>query len=153
MTEEEIVFGVPPSPAAIIWCFHSLKGPQEIFEKELAVAYLLMHEVVFINSAWYEKEWPKEARNSARLLCNCSDVFAWACSDAEAVEMGDIRAIYEHHRKDPAYGVSVWACKKRNKMPQPPLANLIKKAGLWDLDAMGLEPNNPECVLLRQEKS
>jgi hypothetical protein len=137
----EAKFGIPPAPEAIVWCLPANNGrsAEEVFDDELAVAYLLMHGVLFVNSAWWEKEWPEKARSIVHLFCNCNDVFAWGCSDAEPVEMDDIRAIYEHYRKDRCWGTAVWACKKRNQMPQKPVAEAIRKQGVWHLDDLGLK--------------
>lgn len=111
------------------------------FEPTEALAILLLEEVVFLNDHWWEKEWPEAAQKTISINVNVNDVFAWACGDAEGLDYSELESLYDHWVKDRTWGPAVWCCKKRNMMPQKPVAKAIKVAGIWDLESMGLEPN------------
>jgi hypothetical protein len=129
--------GVEPSPRSVIWTMEYQDGEkEEIFEEELALATLLMSEEIFLNSHWWEKGWPKKARDSISINANCNDVFAWGCSDAETVLHEDLRSVYEHYIKDPEYGVAVWCIKRRKELPQRPVLERIMSMGIWDLNVI-----------------
>lgn len=113
-----------------------------VFEKEVALAHLLINEVIFLNDHWWEKEWTEETKKTFSVNLNVNDVFAWACADSEEIYHGDIQDVYDHWKIDPIWGTAVWVMKKRNELPQEPVYEMIKKQGIWDLDSMGLEPNN-----------
>lgn len=114
-----------------------------IFEKEVALAILLLNDVVFLNSHWWMKDegWPEAACRRPSLNVNVNDVLAWAAADAYTMDYRDIREVYEHWERDPVWGTAVWYCKKENMMPQSSVAQAIREAGLWDIDNMGLRPN------------
>ena len=126
-----------------------------IFDGNDALAHLLAEGQVFLNSHWWYEEkhmqadekhkaWPEAACKTFSINANCSDVFAWACADAEEVEYHELESLYEHYHKDPMWGTAVWCIKKRNEMPQKPVYESIMKCGIWDLDSMGLEENYGE---------
>ena len=114
-----------------------------VFEKEIALAILLLSSTVFLNDHWWMKDegWPEDACNTASLNVNQNDILAWGVADAEEMKYSDIQDVYEHWEKDPSWGPAVWFCKKMNMMPQKPVADSIRAGGIWDLDSMGLEPN------------
>lgn len=119
------------------------KEPIEIiFEPEQAVARMLAAGVIFLNNHWWEDQWPEEAKKTTSLNVNCNDVFAWGCADGEEVYYNELEDLYDHWLKDPERGPDVWCCKKRKELPQKPVYERIKAAGIWDLDSMGLEPNH-----------
>jgi hypothetical protein len=116
--------------------------PTELkFTAEAALALLLINNVIFLNSHWWEKDWPEEARKRPSLNVNTNDVFAWGCADAETINLNELKDVYDHYRKDPVWGTAVWACKRNNMLPQKPVYERIQKAGIWDLDALGLRAN------------
>ena len=111
-----------------------------VFEGELAVAHLLINDVIFLNSHHYEKEWTEEARKSTALLVNCNDVFAWGCADAEEISFEEVESMYRIWKDNPTYGAALWCMIKRREMPQGPVADAMRKAGV-DLDAFQKEHN------------
>lgn len=111
------------------------------FDDAAALAVLLANEEIFLNSYWWEGEWPEAAQKRTALCVNCNDVFMWGCADAEDIFHSELRDLYEHWVKDPEWGSAVWCVKRRKLMPQPPVEERIRKAGIWDLDSMGLEVN------------
>ena len=117
------------------------KPPEEMFEDGPAMAVLLAHEVVFLHDHWWASDWPEDAQKVAGFSVICNDIFAWGCSDAEGLPLSEIKDLFEHWEKDREWGAAVWCMKRRNQMPQKPVEDLIRKAGVWDLDAMGLRPN------------
>lgn len=125
--------------------FNGKVGHELIFEEEAALAHLLMNEVVFLNSHWWEKEWPEAARKQTSINVNCNDVFAWGCADAESMLHDDIENLYRMWRKDPEWGSAVWCMIRRNQMPQKPVEKRIRDAGIWDLDSLKLGENTQEA--------
>lgn len=125
-----------------------------IFEENDALAHLLATGQVFISDHWWKGEkkylpegvepWPDAACKSFSINANCSDVFCWACADAEEVLFAELQDLYDHYLKDKTWGTAVWCIKKRNEMPQPPVYEAIMKCGIWDLDSMGLQENSSE---------
>jgi hypothetical protein len=147
----------------VYWTMEWGDKPDEIvFEKEQALALLLINEVVFLNSYWWKYKklgkwiqdekrcemhvredatWSEEESKIISLNVNCNDVFAWGCADAEELLYSEIQDLYDHWVKDPNWGAAVWCMKKRNELPQAPVYNMIQKSGIWDLDSMGLGKN------------
>jgi hypothetical protein len=116
---------------------------ETVFEKEVALAILLLENVVFLNSHWWmaAEGWPEAACWRPSLNVDTSDVLAWAVADAYTMDYQDIQEVYEHWERDPVWGTAVWYCKKEGMMPQPLAAKEIRQAGIWDIDSMGLAPN------------
>ena len=60
-----------------------------IFESGMALAHLLMNEVVSINSYWWKHHnlenprWTIEESKKISIAVICNDVFNWAAGDAE----------------------------------------------------------------------
>ena len=106
---------------------------KEYFDTSVALAYLLAEEICCTAS--------RKDDGSAAILVHCSDTFAWAVSEFEPLPTSEIRSLYEMVRKDRALGADVWACQRRKMMPQKPVADAIRKNGIWQIDEMGLEPN------------
>lgn len=120
------------------------KPPVEtIFERDIALAVLLIEGVVFLNDHWWKRDdgWPEEACKTTSINVNTNDVFAWGCADAEEITLKDIEDVYTHWERDPTFGPAVWACKRNNLMPQKPVADAIRGAGIWDIDNMNLKEN------------
>ena len=111
---------------------------EEQFNAELALALLLINEVIFMNDHWWEKGWPEEARAKTSLNVNCSDVFAWGCADAEEIDFRDLESLYRLWIRDPVWGSTVWCIKKRKELPQTPVVKSMREAG-WDLAALKSE--------------
>jgi hypothetical protein len=112
---------------------------QSEFDDARALAVLLLDEAVFLNSHWWEKSWPEAAQQTASLNVNCNDVFAWGCADAVEATHDDIEAVYRLWVKDPSWGAAIWCIIKRKELPQKPVADRIRKGGVWDLDALTVE--------------
>lgn len=128
---------------------HGVKRPEPVevteFDRERALALMLMNEVVFLNNNWWKKEWPEEAQKAISINVNCNDVFAWASADAEGLPYSEVETIYKMWRKDPDWGPAVWCIIRRKEMPQRPVEDSIRKAGVWDLDRLGLRENTTDA--------
>lgn len=129
-----------------------------IFDENAALAHLLATSNVFLNNHWWmsvkenkENPWPKDACETFSINVNCNDVFAWACADGEEVTFKELEDLYAHFHKDSTWGCAIWCIKKRGYMPQNPVEDAIRKAGIWDLDSMGLE-ENPSEKYYREKK-
>lgn len=123
---------------------------EEVFEEGPAFALLVINEVVHLNSHHWMNRWPKDARATIHMGVDCSDVFAWGCSDSEDATYADIESVYRHWLKDPTWGGAVWSMIRRRQMPQRPVEKRIRDAGIWDLDALqaehGLLPNHYDGI-------
>ncbi len=137
---------------------HSLKEDFDSFRSK-ALACLLLDDVVFLNSFWSKRydlkakdgklatelkdipEWNQEDSELIAIYVICNDIFAWGCADAQSLPYNKLEKLYEMWRKDKVWGTAVWCCIQRNEMPQRPVAEEIRKAGIWDLDALNLEEN------------
>ena len=127
------------------------KPPTELmFEKDKAMARLIAEDLVFLGSAYYEKEWPEDARRSTILCVNCNDIFAWGCADAEPVFLDEIRSLYDHWIADRCWGTAKWCAIKRNQKPQPPVIEMMKKQGSWDgqMEVLGENTQDAEVQAL-----
>ena len=127
------------------------KPPTEMmFEDAKALARLLAEEVIFLNSHWWEKDWPERAQKVASLNVNCNDIFAWACADAEELEHDEIQALYDLWLADRRWGAAKWCAIKRRQKPQPPVVAAMKKDGAWDacMEALGENTQDAEVQAL-----
>ena len=99
------------------------------------------NEVIFLSSNWFQNEWPEAAQKQICVFVVCNDMFAWGCADGEDLPFDEIENLYRMWRKDPQWGPAIWCMIKRKEMPQKPLEKMIRKAGIWDLDSLGLDKN------------
>lgn len=113
---------------------------KEIDEKE-ALIELLQNEVIFLNSFWFEDECPDRAKKAIGVFVICNDTFAWGCADGEDLPYDEIGNLYQMWKRDPSWGADVWCMVRRNQMPQKPVEEEIRKAGIWDLDSLKLGEN------------
>ena len=126
--------------------FPEKPATEVMFEDSKALARLLAEEVIFLNSHWWEKDWPERAQKVASLNVNCNDIFAWACADAEEIAYDEIRGLYDLWMADRTWGATKWCAIKRRQQPQPPVIAAMKKAGAWDacMDALGANTQDAE---------
>lgn len=123
--------------------YPNMPEKEMVFEPERALAFLLLKNVVFANDHWWMKDkWPQEACNSFSINVDCSDVFAWACADAEPLYYDNLEELYEYYEKDPHWGAQVWCIKRRKQLPQKPVYDKIQQAGIWNLDEISKEWND-----------
>lgn len=122
-----------------------LNDKEIVFEDGHALALLLINEVLFLNDQHNQKSWPPEARSGFYIGVDCSDIFAWGCSDLEEAKYADIEPLYQLWKKDSVWGAAIWSMIRRRQMPQAPVEKKIRETGIWDLDALkekyGLRPN------------
>lgn len=125
----------------ICWYYKEDEEPE--IDLENFLAHLLSKDIVFLNTHWWEDDWPEKAKKTISIIVNCNDIFAWACADGEEL-LGedDIDTFWQYYSKDPDWGPVVWCIRKRNMLPQKPVYDDIQKDGIWDLDKMkGLDLN------------
>ena len=126
------------------------------FDDSKALSYLLRKDVLFLNTRPYiENPWaPKEKRvvsesDTIVVFVNCNDVFAWGGADAETItgsdevnfETNELYRLTSCVIDNEKWGSTKFACWKRNLQPQKPVANDMKKDGVWD-DFMESLPKN-----------
>ena len=105
---------------------------KEFFNKESALAKLLLDDVVFCDTQKYV-DWAGDIQEETIvLLVICNDVFSWASADAECLTEDELPDLYNMHIEDPLWGSIKWVCKKRNLQPQDPMIEMMKKEGVWD---------------------
>src|SRR3990167_9430933 len=109
------------------------------FSDEHALAAMLLDEAIFLNSNWWEENWPEEAKKTVALCVSTNDIFTWGCADAESLPYDEIEEVYRYWIKDRSLGTAVWAIIRNKEMPQRPVESSIRKAGIWDLDALQKE--------------
>lgn len=114
---------------------------EDRFETELALAVLLANQVIFLNTHHWMKDWPEDAQKTTALCVSCSNVFAWESVDAEEITIDQLQTLYDMWLSDRNWGPALWCAIKRNQLPQPPVEHVIRKAGIWDLDALRLGQN------------
>lgn len=108
-------------------------GGEQHLDEGRAVAELLLDGVLFVNSRKYLCYDGKTERPATLVLfVNCNDIFAWACADAEQVEMKELLDLYQMHVADKKWGAAKWCCKKRNQRPQYPVERDMRADGSWD---------------------
>ncbi len=112
------------------------------FDDGEALALLLLKGVVFLNSHWWEEDWPEKAQKSFNVSVNCNDMFAWGCADAEGLLYSELEDLFSYWEKDPYWGSTIWVIKKRGEMPQRPVYEKIQDEGIWNLDEMNLTSNH-----------
>lgn len=117
------------------------------FQQEEALALLLLNQVVFLNSYWWEEDQPEEKRERISVSVECNDVFASGCADSEELPYEEIENLYKMYIKDPIWGTAIWCIQRRKQMPQKPVEKLIRKAGIWDLDSMGIAENTMDLEI------
>lgn len=118
-----------------------------VFEPEMALAWLLVKNVVIINSHWWKKgKWPQEACDSFSISVDCSDVFSWASADAEPLFYDDLEDLYDHYAKDSYWGPAIWCIKRRKQLPQKPVYDRIQQAGIWNLEEISKDWENDETI-------
>jgi hypothetical protein len=141
---------IPDENIAYTWIGKNEVSHAE-FDEGLALASLLIDEVVFLNSLWWEDDAPARIKEFISVNVNCNDVFAWGCADGETLPYSEIENLWRMHRKDPTWGAAVWCIKRRGQKPQKPVEDLIRKAGIWNLDELGIGPNtqNAEVEAMR----
>lgn len=120
------------------------RPPTEVmFEVDKGLAVLLATDQIVLNTHWWEKEWPEAAQATLAMAVNCGDLF-YGAADAEPMRYGDIEDVYKYYKKDPNWGTAIWCIIRRGMLPQRRVCESIKRAGVWDLDLMGLTPNKYE---------
>ena len=111
---------------------------EEHCDHELALAWLLEHGVLMANERETMYEGQKEGKTIV-LYVLCSDIFAWACADAEDLPLDQVSVLYKAVKADPKWGAAKWCAKKRECLPQQPAIDLMKKDGAWDAEMEALQ--------------
>ena len=108
---------------------------EEVME-DVFVADMLEDEQVFLLHA-------KDATGNLvyGVFFNCNDVFAWACADAEPINVNNIKGLVAEVIKDTKNGGMYWVCKQRNEKPQYAVAHGMRQRGVWTEEMEALPPN------------
>lgn len=114
------------------------------------VAKLLDEDVLFVNSRPYANENGVLCGKTLTLYLNCSDVFAWAYSDAIDITLDELPHLFELYEQNPLCGPIVWACKKRSEKPQRSIIQWLKLKGGWNDELENL-PDNKYDLLLKHK--
>lgn len=123
--------------------FFTIKG-KEYCDENIALARLLMDDVIFCNErAFLELGGNKVGGQTTALFVICSDIFSWACADAECLPIEEIGNLYKMHIANLKWGRMRWCAIRRNLQPQKPVIKSMKDDGVWD-EIMESLPDNTE---------
>jgi hypothetical protein len=101
---------------------------------DLMLAILLIESNLFLSTVICKEEFEDEDRpleKTTGIYVNANDVFAWGCADAEPITTQEIKELFTMWYHDRAWGCIKWLCRKRNKTPQQPIIDDMKKEGKW----------------------
>jgi hypothetical protein len=120
--------------------FHELiykeKTKEEWVNENVALAYLLVNDVVFLNNTNLGTK--KNPNWTTIVSVNCNDTFYYSTADAESVSCGDgepdseLMQLYEHCTENVNLGYAKFCALKRKMRPLPEIVSMMKKAGTWD---------------------
>lgn len=116
---------------------------KEQCDEEGILALFLQNNVLFAN------DYEIDGKRTIVLYVNCSDVFAWACADAEPLSCSQIINLYKFWKSDNEYGPIKWCCIQRNQRPQGPVERNMKESGSWD-EVMEALPANIDDARIRE---
>jgi hypothetical protein len=123
--------------------------PEGEVQTDAALAIMLLNEAVF-TSEHRHSGGGRGHDGATALHVTCNDVFMWGCADLEEMAHDRIDEVYGFWEKDPRWGTAVWCMIQRRELPQRPVLDRIRKAGIWDVDALvaehGLRPNHYDGV-------
>jgi hypothetical protein len=114
-----------------------------------ALAILLANEICFLNTVDIQHTY-KNYKSPIYTTCvyvNCSDLFDYACADAECIVSNDgepgseIISLYQMYKEDSKWGVEKWLSIKRNLQPIPGVKIRMISDNSWD-DIMESLPKN-----------
>lgn len=103
------------------------------FEGSVALAHLLIEDVVFINDHWFEGSWDEKQKGLFGIYVNCNDTF-FPASDAEEVVYNELENLYEHYEKDNIVGPLIWVAQKRKLWPWKRYTEQFKDSPAWKYD-------------------
>lgn len=109
---------------------------EEVYEEPGMLAVLIANGWIGMNKHWWEKDWPEKAREQFCIFLNMNDIFAWACADGEEITHDELKDVYLHFERNPAWGPVIWASKKRRQLPQEPVLERMMEEGV---DVEGLK--------------
>jgi hypothetical protein len=111
---------------------------KEYFDAEQILSILLKEEVLFCafsRDFSYDSlkigEVYKSGGHSVVLSVLCSDIFAYACADAEDLPYDEIPKLYKEHLRNKKWGSTVWCCIRRNQKPLNKRIEQMKADGAW----------------------
>lgn len=105
------------------------------FNDNLAIAFFLQEEIVFLNDFW----WVKKTGNNKDLCDKISvnvllnDVFCRA-SDSEVLTFDQIEPLYDLVMQNRYIGPVVWAMNVRKQLPMECWVKDINRTGIWSVD-------------------
>ena len=131
---------------------------EDFADENLALAYLLVHDVVFLNNmdvnASFERHMARKYKHdygkpqwTTCVFVNCNDTFDYAVADAESVECGDhdpdseLIQLYKYCKESPNLGYAKFCALKRNRRPIKPIVKMMKDEGIWDEELEKLKNN------------
>jgi len=124
--------------------------PEGEVQTDAALAIMLLNEAVFTNEHRTTADADRGPAEATALYVTCNDVFMWGCADLEKMAHDRIAEVYGFWERDPRWGTAVWCMIQRRELPQKPVLDRIRKAGIWDMDALvtqhDLRPNHYDGV-------
>lgn len=114
---------------------------EDYYNENLALAYLLVNDICFLNNVDLSKQMPQYYKEPTCTTCvyvNCNDTFYYASADAECVSNSDgdadseIIALYKMVKESPKYGYAKFCALKRKMRPLNEIVKWMKDDNYWD---------------------
>lgn len=120
--------------------FYNDDGSLLGYYEEGMLSYLLEEDVLFCNDII-----DSEGDRCLVLYVLTSDIWMWACADAEGITLDELPELCKMYMEDKSWGLVKWACKKRGMRPQKPIRDDMIRDSVWDEEEMAkLKPNYDE---------
>jgi len=125
-----------------------------IFEEDVALALLLINEVVIIKSYWRmthsinaldqtqpiaNARWTEAESRLIDVSVNCSDIFDRAAVDAEPLPFDQIPKLYNMWRADQTWGPAQWCALQRQQLPHPQIIREMRADKAWPPEMEALQ--------------
>lgn len=108
---------------------------QFYFNDNLALAFFLQEEIVFLNDFWWVKKTGKNKNVRDKISVNVllNDVFC-RDMDSEVLTFDQIEPLYDLVMKNRCFGPIIWAMNVRKKLPMDCWIKEIDRTGIWTVD-------------------
>lgn len=125
------------------WIRWTSDGKEHVeLNQEAALAQLLKDEILFCNCRYHSMfQNGKSEGETIVLFVVTNDIFAWGTADAENLTTSELPELFDAYEKNPKWGSTIWACKKRNEQPQHPIKLYLIKDNLWTTELEKLPEN------------
>ena len=114
-------------PKNVYTYYNSDREP--IFEENIALAILLVNDVLILNNHWWKADWPLHAQQTFTIAVNCNDIFLPG-ADAEELIYDELEELWQFYAVEQNWGPQMWVAKKRQKLPFPLFEKKIRQLNI-----------------------